>query len=206
MSGKAGGERGLRLGRCDLAECEGACCYDGAYLEPGEEEAILAAIARDPALFSFLDGPPVVDGTWRGIVAGRKTGVRPHRYRSPEFPAHFEQTRCVLALPDARCALQVHAVARGMHPFALKPRACWMHPLHDGPSGPVPPPADPAADPHRVDADYPGYVTFTECGRHRDGGLPWREALAEELKYARILAKRAATAEWRRARAEGDEG
>lgn len=173
-----------RLARCDLACCEAMCCYDGVYLRP-EEEARLTATVRDhPAAFAFLPEPFVVDGTWQERIRGRKTAVRPHAYRSAEWPAHFAATRCVFALADGRCSLQVLATRLGEHPWARKPRACWLHPLREGPSGLAPPPVDAAADPDRHGPDYPGFVSFTACGRHRPGaGAPWPEALAEEIAY-----------------------
>jgi hypothetical protein len=89
----------------------------------------------------------------------------------------------VFALDDGRCSLQVLATQLGEHPWARKPRVCWLHPLHEGPAGLVPPPVDPADDPDRRPG-YPGFVAFTECGRHRPDGLPWRTALAEEWGQA----------------------
>ncbi|MGH7264111.1 MAG: hypothetical protein ACREMB_04545, partial [Candidatus Rokuibacteriota bacterium] len=96
-----------RLRRCDLAACEAMCCYDGAYLEPGEEQALTAAVRAHPGFFSFLPAPFVVDGEWLGRLSGRKTAVRPHEYANPDFPPHFGSTRCVFAFDDGRCSLQV---------------------------------------------------------------------------------------------------
>lgn len=173
-----------RLRPCDLAVCEGVCCYDGVYLEAGEEETIAAEVAADPAFFAFLPRPFVVDGAWRGRAGGRKTAVVPHRWRAR--PAHFDDTRCVFALADGRCSLQVQAERTGRHKWAIKPTACWMHPLRtDGQGRPVGPPRHPLLDPDRVEPDYPGFVTSTPCGKHRDDGLPWRTALAEEIAWLR---------------------
>jgi hypothetical protein len=58
-----------------------------------------------------------------------------------------------------------------------------MHPLEMRMGKPAPPPRRPEEDPCRVDDDYPGFSTFTPCGMHREDGLPWREALAEEIRY-----------------------
>ena len=168
----------LRLRRCDVARCEAACCYDGVYLRPGEEPALVATVRAHPEFFAFLPEAFVVDGVWNGRP-GRKTAVRPHAYRNPDYPAHFAQTRCVFAFDDGRCSLQVLAMTRGEHPWARKPRVCWLHPLFDGPAGVVPPPVDPADDPDRRPG-YPGFVAFTDCGRHRPDGQPWPAVLAEE--------------------------
>jgi hypothetical protein len=171
-----------RLRRCDVAQCEAACCYDGVYLRPGEEAGLAATVRAHSEFFAFLPEPFVVDGVWNGRP-GRKTAVRPHVYRNPAYPVHFAPTRCVFAFDDGRCSLQVLAAARGEHPWARKPRVCWLHPLHEGPAGLVPPPVDPADDADRRPG-YPGFVAFTDCGRHRPDGLPWRQALAPELAHA----------------------
>jgi len=172
-----------RLVRCDLAACEAACCYDGVYLRPGEEARLVATVRAHPAFFAFLPEPFVVDGVWQDRIRGRKTAVRPHAYRGSDFPSHFASTRCVFAEAGGRCSLQVLAAQLGEHPWARKPRVCWLHPLREGPAGPVPPPADPGEDPDRRAPGYPGFVTATPCGRHRADGAPWAEALAPELAY-----------------------
>jgi hypothetical protein len=172
-----------RLARCDLAACEAMCCYDGVYLRPGEEARLVATVAAHPDFFGGLPGPFVVDGVWQDRIRGRKTAVRPHVYASPAYPPHFAPTRCVFALADGRCSLQALAVRLGEHPWARKPRACWLHPLREGPEGPRPPPVDPRDDPDRQEPAYPGFATSTACGRHRPDGLPWREALAPELAH-----------------------
>jgi hypothetical protein len=158
------------------------CCYDGAYLKPGEEAALAATVRAHRGFFAAVPEPFVVDGVWLGRLAGRKTAVRPHAYRSADFPAHFGRTRCVFALADGRCSLQVLAVALGEHPWARKPEACWRHPLRAGPAGLEPPPATPEGDPDRAPG-YPGFATYTACGRDRPDGIDWREACAAELAY-----------------------
>jgi hypothetical protein len=159
------------------------CCHDGAWLEPDEVQPLRARLFRArrerwPALAHVPERALV------RLESGTKTATQPHVYRRV-LPAHFPPTRCVFALPDARCGLQVAATEAGEHPWAWKPRACWMHPLREGagPDGaprPLPPPRDPHGDWDRA-PDYPGYVSHTECGRHREDGLPWEEALSGEL-------------------------
>lgn len=151
------------------------CCHDGAWLESAEVPRLRTLVFRRRA-----ELPTVPDRFLVPADGGAtKTAVRPHTYARP-LPAHFPATRCVFALEDARCALQVLAMTDGVDPWAYKPRACWMHPLRESATGPLPPPRDPAADWDRTD-DYPGYVVYTECGRHREDGAPWDEALAAEL-------------------------
>jgi hypothetical protein len=55
------------------------------------------------------------------------------------------------------------------------------------PRGVVPPPIAPEDDPDRVDESYPGFVTYTPCGRHREDGSPWWQVLAEEMAYYQRL-------------------
>ena len=166
-----------RLLPCDLAVCEGMCCHDGAWLEAHEVRALRRLVFARRGAFPGLPD--------RFLVAaeggGTKTATRPHAWKQEGWPSHFPRTRCVFALPDARCSLQVLAVADGVDPWAYKPRACWMHPLRESATGPLPPPADPADDWDRADG-YPGYVTSTRCGAHRPDGESWSVALARELE------------------------
>jgi hypothetical protein len=80
------------------------------------------------------------------------------------------------------CRLESFARARGQHPWTFKPAVCWLHPLQDEGGTPEPPVASPAEDPYRR-ADYPGYSCFTSCGRNRDDGLHWKDALRAEIDY-----------------------
>ena len=180
--GRPDGEKPF-LKRCDLSLCEAMCCYEGVYLKPGEEERINQMVREHRDFFAFLPTQFVVDGSWQDKMVGRKTAVRPHAYRNPGFPAHFNRTRCVFAFADGRCSFQVLAEQLGEHPWARKPKVCWMHPLHESPSGLQAPPVDPRHDPDRADERHPGFVTSTECGKHREDGEPWRNVLSAELEY-----------------------
>jgi hypothetical protein len=181
-----------RLVPCDLAACEGMCCHDGAWLEPGEVQPLRALLfrARREGWEALAHVP---ERALVRVEGGTKTATHPHVYRRA-LPEHFPSTRCVFALPDARCGLQVAATDAGEHPWAWKPRACWMHPLREGagPDGeprPLPPPRDPHEDWDRAPG-YPGYVTQTECGRHRDDGRRWEQALEGELARWRETRRR----------------
>ncbi len=168
-----------RLRPCVLSECEGMCCHDGAWLEDHEVEGLRRLVFRRRSAF-----PGLPDRFLERVGHAHKTATRPHAWARADFPAHFPRTRCVFALADARCALQVLAEADGAHRWAYKPRACWMHPLRLSASGPLPPPRDAADDWDRADG-YPGYVCYTRCGAHHEDGLPWEEALADELAAVR---------------------
>jgi hypothetical protein len=177
------GCEGLRLASCDINQCEGMCCYDGVYLEPQEELFLRELVSKVPALRAGLPEEFIVDGYWEGEFLGRKTATRPERYRSTDFPAHFTRTRCVFGDSRGYCTLESFARARGQHPWTFKPAVCWMFPLDADDDGqPEPPPVSPQDDPWRTD-NHPGYATTTGCGRHREDGKPWREALSTEIEY-----------------------
>jgi hypothetical protein len=172
----------LRLSACDVRQCEGRCCYDGVYLQPGEEQRLHELLQQVPALRACVPEEFVVDGYWNGESLGRKTATRPQEYRSPDFPAHFTRTRCVFSDAEGFCELEKYARSRDMHPWSFKPLTCWMFPLQDEDGEPVEPVRDAADDPH-VTPEYPGYASCVPCGRHDSCGKPWREALREEIRY-----------------------
>lgn len=176
--------KGTRLSPCDVGHCEAMCCYDGAYLLDGEEAFLEELVAKVPELRDTLPATRIVDGVWAGESLGRKTATRPQHYANPEFPAHFTRTRCVFSDATGWCRLESFARARGQHPWTYKPAICWMHPLQEEDGKPVAPVPSVRADPYRT-PDYPGYACFTACGRPRDDGLPWRQALANEIAYLR---------------------
>lgn len=184
MSGASGcgGCEGPRLAGCDILRCEGRCCYDGVYLQPGEEEFLRELVARVPALAAHVPAEFVVDGWWEGENLGRKTATRPHDYQAPDFPAHFTRTKCVFSDAQGFCELEKFARARGQHPWTFKPATCWQFPLQVEEAGHGPPPQRVEDDPYRTPA-YPGYSTFVPCGMHQESGRPWREALAGEIGY-----------------------
>lgn len=178
------------LKQCNLNECEARCCYDGVYLQPGEEERIRAAVADEPELFAQLPENFIVDGSWEGRVSGRKTAIRPHHFKHPGFPPHFTRTRCVFCAPDHLCLLQAYSVMKGLHKWAFKPAACWLFPLQLKKGGqPAPPPGPGEPDPDCLGPDYPGYPTFVPCGQHRPDGQIWQEVLREEIAHYEAIGR-----------------
>lgn len=175
-------DSGLRLSACNISDCEGACCYDGVYLMPGEEQFLRELVARVPELAASLPAEFIVDGTWNGQHLGRKTATRPVAYRSADFPAHFARTRCVFSDERGLCELEKFARARGQHPWTFKPATCWMFPLQDEDGEPAAPVQGPADDPYAT-PEYPGYSSCVSCGRHDPAGVPWRQALVHEIAY-----------------------
>jgi hypothetical protein len=160
------------------------CCYDGAYLLEGEEAFLAELLEKVPELRAAVPAAFAVDGYWNGELLGRKTATRAQQYRNPEFPAHFTRTRCVFSDETGYCRLESFARARGQHPWTFKPAICWLHPLQEDSGEPEAPVPSPQADPYRRE-DYPGYASFTPCGRHCEQGMPWRKALRREIAYLR---------------------
>jgi tetratricopeptide (TPR) repeat protein len=171
----------LRLRACDYRACEARCCYDGVYLRDGEPERIRAAVASDPEFFAHLPESFIVHGEWPG-VAGAKTAVRPHTFHSPDFPEHFNQTRCVFAFADGACSLQAFAAKHGDDPWTYKPRGCWKYPLRTVDGTPTPPRSALERDPQFLGQHYPGYAAYTPCGQQRSDGRPWNDTLQAEIR------------------------
>jgi len=179
---------GLCLATCDIVQCEGRCCYDGVYLQPGEEAFLRELVARLPQLRAVLPDEFIVDGYWDGELLGRKTATRPQEYRSADFPVHFTRTRCVFGDSQGFCELERFARANGQHPWTFKPTTCWMFPLQDDAGEPAEPVRGAADDPYCT-PEYPGYASCLPCGRHDPAGKPWRAALAGEIGYLQAAAQ-----------------
>jgi tetratricopeptide (TPR) repeat protein len=105
----------VKLRVCNLNECEARCCYDGVYLEDGEESKIRDIVASAPELFVDLPQDFIVDGSWGDQVSGRKTATKPYDFKSPDFPVHFNRTRCVFCSADHKCSSNVILKVRVLH-------------------------------------------------------------------------------------------
>jgi hypothetical protein len=117
------------LRRCVLAECRGACCLHGVWVDPLERDDILDHAAQ---IAPFLASARQSSAEW----------FTKEQEAEPAFPskivvaarvcknaAHYGGTECVFLRPDARCALQAAADAAGLHPWRYKPFHCILHPL-----------------------------------------------------------------------------
>lgn len=173
---------GLCLSVCDVTKCEGRCCYDGVYLQQGEEQFLRELVSKVPALRAGLPEEFVIDGYWDGEHLGRKTATRAHEYRSADFPRHFTRTRCVFSDAQGFCELEKFARGNGQHPWTYKPTTCWMFPLQEE-DGVVAEPVRGTADDPYFTESYPGYASCVPCGRHDPAGKPWRESLSREISY-----------------------
>lgn len=171
----------VKLRACDLQQCKARCCYDGVYLQPGEEQKIREVVESAPEYFDDLPAEFIVDGVWDNQPPARKTATKPFEDNGPDFPAHFSRTRCVFCSSDYKCMLQVLAVQRGLHKWHYKPEACWLFPLRKTGEQLVPPPTIDQPDPDALGDNYPGYSKYVQCGQDCADGLPWQEVLAEEV-------------------------
>ena len=115
--------------RCELGECQAACCTGGVWLNPDEMPKILewAEVVksclppdrRDPSKwFEFGDPDPAFP---EGYEAGTAAVDDPQR------PG---QTCCVFLRPDRVCALQLASREQGLGWPGLKPFYCALYPLY----------------------------------------------------------------------------
>lgn len=181
---KAKRKQPAKLHYCDINQCQGICCSDGAFLARGEEKRITKIVEKHPEHFSHLPKNYIINGDWEGND-GRKTAVRKFVYR--EKPAHFSNTRCVFTESDGKCSLQTLAVKLGKHKWHYKPMGCWLFPLESEETGLVSPPRTRREDPNNMGKSYPGFATFTPCGKHDVKGKVWWIALKEEVAHYKKL-------------------
>lgn len=158
--------------RCKLEGCHGACCVFGVWTDEREMEDILA--------HADLIRPHMPEGA--EASENWFAAYEDHDEFSPSKlvvhtavetkPEHYGGTACIFWRSDAKCALQVAAVANGMHPWRFKPYYCILHPL---------------------DLDDDGCITLDEtetlltetgsCLRPADKPIPLIETFEEELRY-----------------------
>ncbi len=167
-----------KLHYCELHACEGICCSDGAFLLPEEEALIHQVVAQHPEHFTHLPANYIFDGEWEGNT-GRKTAVYAFNYKNK--PAHFANTRCAFSEQDGKCSLQTLAVKLAKHKWHYKPMGCWLFPLSSDDKGLVAPPRTRRQDPNNLGKHYPGFATFTPCGKHDAKGKVWWIQLKEEV-------------------------
>ena len=142
------------------ANCEAWCCYDGVYLTKQDELKINKVVLNNKTFFSFLPPDYIVDGSWEGIMSGRKTNVKPKQYKLKNYPKHFNNTCCVF-LVDNKCMLEEFAVKNNEQPWKYKPHTCCLFPLQKHGKGYVIP--SKTADSCNIGEHYPGYVSCLPC-------------------------------------------
>ncbi len=168
-----------KLHYCDLRDCQGICCSDGAFLRPEEVRKIHKLVEKFPEHFAQLPLDYIIEEEWAHGV-GMKTQVRKFRYKNK--PDHFKHSKCVFAEADGKCSFQTLAIKQGVHKWKYKPMGCWLFPLESDEKGLIAPPRTRRDDPNNLGKDYPGFVTQTPCGKHSAKGKVWWIALKEEVR------------------------
>ena len=158
--------------RCSLADCKGACCVFGVWVDLREVDDIM----RNAAIIMPHMPPDCrVPGEWFAAVEDRDKRSPSGRviHTAVENRAeHYQGTACVFCLADGKCALQVAAVVNGLHPWRFKPFYCVLHPL---------------------DLDEDGRITLDKieemvdeegsCVRPADHPVPLLDTFEPELNY-----------------------
>jgi hypothetical protein len=121
--------RATRLRRCRLEECHGACCLNGAWLDPLERDDILRNV--DAILPRMADGRKNPSAWF--VDDREEDDFFPSGYliRTATVPneVHYGGTECIFLRPDWLCALQAASAAEGMDPWRWKPFHCIIHPI-----------------------------------------------------------------------------
>ena len=177
-----------KFSSCDFTKCEARCCYDGVYLQEGEEHKINELVKNNPSYFIHLSPDFIVDGHWGGKFKGRKTAVRPFEYKSPDFPTHYNKSRCVFCTEIGACSLESYSREHTDWKWTYKPITCRIHPValskdHNA----APPPTNIDEDECDTGLNYPGYTIFSPCGQSRNKGTQWEELFEDEIKEVQKL-------------------
>lgn len=117
------------LQRCKLGECKGACCVFGVWVDLREVDDIMR---NANTILPHMPEDARTPGEWFAAVEDddkRSPSGRVIHTAVENRPDHYKGTACIFCLADGKCALQVAAVANGMHPWRFKPFYCVLHPL-----------------------------------------------------------------------------
>jgi len=158
--------------RCNLLDCQGACCLHGVWVGLKEKDAILNCQEsikllmfeqyKDPKFWfeSKIEKDPFIDG---GLVL--KTKV----VKNAE---HYGGTACIFLNGDHKCVLQLASESLGLHKWSLKPFYCILHPLDLDKNGKI------TLDETFLLLDEPG-----SCLRYSTNSVALLETFEEELRY-----------------------
>lgn len=167
---------------CDMSVCKGYCCYDGVYISDEEEKKLRRFIKKHGNEFPGRVNDYFMTSSWMSIEHERKTAVVECQYPE-DFPSHFNQTKCIFEDENGLCRLQCVATREGLHPWAIKPKACWLFPMDIKNKMVSPPPCKGGKDRDYVDESYPGYITFLHCGKDCEEGTSWVTVFKQEILY-----------------------
>jgi len=115
--------------RCQIHECQAACCLYGVWIDWDEVQKIKdnAALIIPEMPEDWRDPDTWFDGR-EDMDRHAPTGKVIHS-RVVENPRHYGGSACVFLRADHKCALQTAASRSGRHPWAFKPFYCILHPL-----------------------------------------------------------------------------
>ena len=163
--------------------CGAMCCYDGVYISQKEEEVIKQFMLDNKEYFDKYPNEIAKEEAWEDIVSGRKILTREFHSSNADFPAHFNNTMCIFAQEDGSCILQKVATDLDMHPWKIKPAACWLFPLDTDGDKVFAPPKCVQEDPNYIPEKYDGYVTALPCGQYDQKGTLWTDVYYNEIEY-----------------------
>ncbi len=173
---------------CDYEVCEARCCYDGVYLTDEDIQKVNKAVNSDKKFFQHLPKDYIVLSEWDS-KPGYKTNVRTYEYNSPDFPNHFNKTRCVFAFENGACSLQEFSIINDLDPWEFKPIACSIHPIRVKNGLSKNPTKLSEKDDNDIGLNYPGYSIFTPCGQERNNGKSYNKVFKKELTKVKDLYK-----------------
>lgn len=116
--------------RCNLSECQSACCSGGVYITVREADDILAhAEIIQPFLPESRRNPEIWFDDSREPDDDHPTGEVCTGTSVIEDLTHPAGQTCIFLRPDRLCALQKASIETGEHPWRYKPYYCALHPL-----------------------------------------------------------------------------
>lgn len=160
------------LQRCQLGDCRGACCVFGVWVDLREVKDIMQHAAL---ILPHMPANARVPGEWFAAVEDEDknspSGKVIHTAVETR-PDHYGGTACIFCLEDGKCALQVAAIANGLHPWRLKPYYCILHPLDLDEQG-------------RITLDRTEEMIYDEgsCVRPAPDAVPLADTFEAELSY-----------------------
>lgn len=161
-----------RMRRCQLGECQAACCLHGVWVDTQEAADILAH-ASTIAPHMPVENPD--DRLWfdqtREPDEWMPSGEVVHSLIL-DAPWHYGSTACGFLRRDYKCALQVAADEAGLHPWRFKPFYCVLHPLDIDDQGRI------TLDETRLLLEEPA-----SCLRPADNGISLLDTFEPELSY-----------------------
>lgn len=180
-----------RYSLCDLKDCHGYCCHGGVSVIQ-REEAVLQPLLKEHGAFFPEIGLRLPEEPFEdcGVEGEKDTKTRPFTYPI-ELPAHFSHSSCVFRDDIGRCGLQVLSAKLGKDSWHYKPLYCWLFPITitEGET-PLRITIMTEEDDWDKSEGYPGFTTFTACGRPDPNGKPAYEILERELTaLSRLLGR-----------------